>query len=817
MSPRFADGFRQDLRHAFRRLVKAPGFTAMAVLTLAVGIGATTTIFSAVDALLLNPVGVRDPSRVVAIRVSYETPDLENITISPADFVDVRDSRDVFAATAMAAGGGVSYTAAALPERLYRQRVTWQWFDVFGASPHLGRTFTVDDDRPDTNRVAILEHRTWERLFGGNPSIVGETIELDHEPYEVVGVMGPDFRRPNLNLPAPHVWTPLGLPEAAYGPWSRFNEAYQAFARVRPAVPVEQARAFMEILTRRVRDGAEGGYARSAGWSLSAIPFVEFVVGDLRTRLLILLGASAFVLFIACLNAAGLSLARATRRLRELALRTALGASRQRLMREAFTESLVVAAAGVVTGAGMAMAAVRVIHRFAPPEVGDRLVIPVNGAMVAFTVAAGVASAVLFGLLPAWRAAVLAHTAVRDVDSAMTSDRGRLSMQSSLVTLEIALTMVLLVGAGLFLRSLARLQEVDTGFRAEGVMTGSVELPRVRFGAVRARADFYRAGRERLAALPGVAAAAVAVPIPFWGGETAGSFTIEGRLPGPGEPRPHGGFRLVSPDYFSALRIPVRRGRVFDERDAIGTEPVALVDENLARQYWPDDDPIGKRIRRTTSGAEWATIVGVVGHVAHADLAAGSGAGVYYYPIQQRPPPIASFVVKSATATPPAASAVRRAIHAVDPARPVFDLRTMEARISASFGARRFAVLLLVLFAATALLLAALGTYGVVGYRVGQRTKEIGTRMALGAQPGDVLRMIMRETLTLAALGLGLGAAGGFLLSRSVAAMLYDVVPADPLSFTAASACLLGAASAAGYVPARRAARVDPLRALRHE
>lgn len=817
MSLRFADGFRQDLRHAFRRLVKAPGFTAVAVLTLAVGTGATTTIFSTVDALLLNPIGVRDPSRVVAIRVSYETPDLEHITISPADFVDVRDSRDVFVAAAMATEGGVSYTAGALPERLYRQRVTWQWFDVFGASPHLGRTFTADDDRPDTNRVAILEYRTWERSFGGDPSIVGETIDLDHEPYEVVGVMGPDFRRPNLNLPAPHLWTPLGLPEAAYGPWSRFNEAYQAFARVQPGVPVEQASAFMEILTRRVRDGTEGDYARSAGWSLSAVPFVEFVVGDLRTRLLILLGASVFVLLIACFNAAGLSLARASRRLRELALKTALGASRWRLMSEAFTESLVIAAGGVVAGVGMAMATVWVIREFAPLRVAARLVMPVDGAMVAFTVAAGVASAVLFGLLPAWRAGLLVHIAVRDVDSAMTSDRSRSSMRSFLVTLEIALTMVLLVGAGLFLRSLTRLQEVDTGFRGEGVMTGSVELPRVQFGAVGTRVAFYRAAQERLAGLPGVAAAAVAVPIPFSGGEVAGSFTIEGRVPGPGEPRPHGGFRVVSPGYFSALRIPVRYGRVFDERDAIGTEPVALVDENLARQYWPDDDPIGKRIRRTTSGAEWARIVGVVGHVSHTDLAAGSGAGVYYYPIYQQPPPLASFVVKSATAAPPTAAAVREAIHAVDPARPVFDLRTMEARISDSLGARRFVVLLLTFFAATALFLAALATYSIVSYRVGQRTKEIGIRMALGARSGAVLRMILRETLALAGLGLGLGAAGAFLLTRSIAAMLYDVAPTDPLSFIASSTFLLTAALAAGYLPARRAARVDPLLALRQE
>ena len=816
MRSRFVDAIRQDLRYAFRRLVKAPGFTVVTVFTLAVGIGATTTIFSAVDALLLNPIGVRDPSRVVAIRVSYETPDLDNITISPADFVDVRDSRDVFAAAAMAIGGGVSYTAGPRPERLYRQQVTWQWFDVFGAAPHLGRTFTADDDRPDANRIAILEYRAWERLFGSDPSIVGETIRLDYVPYQVVGVMGPAFRRPNLNLPTPHLWTPLGLPEAAYGPWTRFNESFQAFAQVQSGVSVEQARAFMGVLTQRVRDGEEGEYARTAGWSLSAIPFVEFIVGDQRTRLMMLLGSSVLVLFIACFNAAGLSLARESRQIRNLALRSALGASRQRLTREAFTESLLVAAGGVVVGVGMAMAAVQVIRQLAPSQVGDRLMIPVDATMVAFTVSAGVASAVLVGLLPAWRAGTRAHLAARDVDSAMTSDRGQLSMRSSLVTLEIALTMVLLVGAGLFLRSLAQLQEVDTGFQARGVMTGTVELPRARFGDVGTRADFYRAGQERLAGLPGVAGAAVALPIPFSGGEIAGSFTIEGRLPGPSEPQPHGGLGLVSPDYFSALGIPVRSGRVFDDRDVLGAEPVALVDERLAGQYWPEDDPIGKRIRRTTSGAEWARIVGVVGRVVHTDLAAGSSLGVYYYPIYQQPPPLASLVVKSPAVTPTAA-AVREALHAVDPARPVFDLRTMEARVSASLGARRFALLLLAFFATTALFLAALGVYGVVGYRVGQRTREIGIRMALGAQPGAVLRMIMRGTVVLAGSGLALGAGGSFLLTRSVAAMLYDVVPTDPLSYGAACACLLGAALAAGYLPARRAARMDPLLALRHD
>ena len=381
----------------------------------------------------------------------------------------------------------------------------------------------------------------------------------------------------------------------------------------------------MEILPQRVRDSAEGAYARSAGWSLSAIPFVEFVVGDLRTRLLILLGASVFVLFIACLNAAGLSLARASRRLRELALRTALGASRQRLMREAFTESLVIATGGGGAGVGMAMAAVWAIRQFAPLQALDRLVIPVDGAMVAFTVAAGVASAAVFGLLPAWRASVQAHTAVRDVDAAMTSDRRRLSMHSSLVDAGDCPHDGAVGGRG----PVSAESGPTSGGRHRLSRRGRDDrLPRVQFGAVRTRVAFYRAAQERLAGFPGVAAAAVALPIPFSGGEVAGSFTIEGRVLGPGEPRPHGGFRLVSPDYFSALRIPIRHGRVFDERDAIGAGPVALVDEVLARQYWPDDDPIGKRIRRTTSAAEWATIVGVVGHVAHAHLAAGSGAGV---------------------------------------------------------------------------------------------------------------------------------------------------------------------------------------------
>ena len=817
MRARLIDTIRQDLRYAFRRIVKAPGFTAVTVFILAVGIGATVTIFSAVNALLLNPIGVRDPSSVVAIRVSYVTPDLDNITISPADFVDVRDSRDVFAAAAMATEGGVSYTAGTLPERLYRQQVTWQWFDVFGAAPHLGRTFTADDDRPNGNRVAILEYRAWERLFGSDPSIVGETIQLDYESYEIVGVMGPAFRRPNLSLPAPHLWTPLGLSAAEYGPWTRFNESFQAFARVQSGVSVDEARAFMGILTQRVRDGTEGEYARTAGWSLSAIPFVEFVAGDLRTRLMMLLGSSVFVLLIACFNAAGLSLAWESRRMRDLALKAALGASRQRLMRETFTHSLMVVAGAVVMGIGMAIAAVQVIWQFAPYQVTDRLVIQVDAAMVAFTLATGVASAVLFGLLPTWRASTRANVAVRDVNSAMTSDRRTLSMQSFLMTLEIALTVVLLVGAGLFLRSLAQLQEVDTGFQARGVMTGTVELPRVRFSAVETKADFYRAAQAQLAGLPGVAAAAVAIPIPFRGGEIAGSFTIEGSVPGSGEPRPHGGLRLVSPDYFSALQIPTRSGRVFDDQDVLGAEPVALIDENLARQYWPADDPIGMRIRRTTSGAEWARIVGVVGRVAHADLAAGSGAGVYYYPIYQQPPQLASFVVKSAADTPPTPRTVREAIHTVDPAQPVFDLQTMEARVSASLGARRFAVLLLASFATTALFLATLGIYGVFGYSVGQRTREIGIRMALGGQPSDVLGMIMRETLAFVGAGLGLGIVGAFLLTRFVAAMLYDVVPTDLLSYTIACACLLGVALAAGYVPARRAARVDPLLALRHE
>jgi predicted permease len=806
---------RQDFRYGLRLLARSPSFTAVAVLTLALGIGANTAIFSVMNALLLHPPGLPDPNRVVALRVKYDKLNLKSIVVSAPDFVDVRESKQIFSAAAMADEADFNYTGSDLPERLLGAPVTWQWFEVFGAKPRLGRAFQPEEDQPGANRIAILSDATWKRLFGSDPAILGETIQLNQLAYKVVGVMGPEFNWP----PQAQLWVPLGLPAADYAADNRFNESYFAVARIRPDVTLKQAQAFLPVLNRRAEDSNTrvGAYVRDSAWGMFILPLTEFAYGDLKTPLYILLGSVAFVLLIACSNIAGLMLARGSARARELAVRSALGASRWDLIRQTLAESFVLAGAGTLLGLLFAAIGIRALLWLAPESIAQGLVIHPDANVLLFTALIGIVAGGFFGLIPAWQVSRSQEfVLLKEGSRSGTAGRGRQRMRSALVIGEVALALVLLVGAGLFLRSLAHLQRVGPGFDPHGVMTAALSLPESQYKELEKRLAFYQALVERMSAIPGVSAAAEAAPLPFTGSGASASFSIDGRPEGPGDPGPHSDLRWISPGYFAAMKILLLKGRYFNDQDRRGGQPVIVIDENLAKQYWPNQDPIGQRVRRGTEGP-WATIVGVVGHVMHSALTGDSGKGVCYYPTFQRPVPNTFLVLKTSGDAAALAGPIREAVRAIDPAQPVSNLKTMDENLAGSLAPRRFAVTLLGFFAGVALLMAALGLYGVINYSVSLRTQEIGIRMALGAQTSQVLGMVVGQGMRLAGFGSALGLLGAWLLARLLTSQLFEVGAFDPIVFLVMASALALVAALATYIPARRAARVDPMVALRYE
>ncbi|HEX3743167.1 MAG TPA: ABC transporter permease [Bryobacteraceae bacterium] len=800
------------MRYAVRSLLKTPAYTIVALLTLALGIGANTAIFSVVNQVLLNPAGVSDPGRVVSVRVKYDKLAMRNIGVSVPDFADVLHSTPQFEAAALLSTADFNYTGSGSPERLNGASVSWRWFDVFGARPQLGRVFQPEEDRPNANREVVLSYAAWKRLFGEDPHAVGRNIELNEIPYRIIGVMRQDFRWPaNIDL-----WAPLGLADNAYDPGNRFNESYQAVARLRPGLPFASANAFVNVLGDRVKAGSDRGaeYARDAAWGMFLMPFTDYVAGDTRTPMLVLLAAVGFVLLIACANIAGLMLARASGRTREMAVRAALGAARWDLIRQSFYESMALAAGGAVAGVGVALAGVRGLLALAPQGLPIAVSVRLDGPMLAFAVLVAAVAGLIFGVGPAWQVSRMNQfELLKEGGRANSAGRGRQQLRSSLVVAEVALALVLLVGAGLFLRSLAAIEDVNPGFEPGGVMAGGLSLPRARYDTGPKQLAFYQAVLDNLSATPGVAAVAAGVPLPFSGNAGSASFEIDGRPSPPGDPGPHGDIGAASADYFAALRIPIRQGRVFTARDRADTEPVALIDDVLARQYWPGQNPVGQHIRRGNAAA-WATIVGVVGHVKQSDLAGEDIKGKYYFPLFQMPLPFMSFVMR-APDPDRLATALRDAVHAVDPTQPVSQIRLMTEMVDSSLAPRRFVVTVLGVFAAMALAMALIGLYGVISYAVTQRTQELGVRMALGAQPAEIMRLVLGQGMKLAGGGAAAGLAVSLLLSRFLRGQLFHVSAFDPLTFALMAAALIAAALLASYIPARRATRVDPMAALR--
>jgi predicted permease len=813
----------QDIRFGLRTLAKSPGFAAVAILTLALGIGANSAIFSVVNTLFLHPPGVSQPDRVVVQRARYLKLGLTNIVVSIPDYAQVRDSKKVFATAALETGATFNYTAGDFPQMLRGAMVTWQWFDVFGAKPIAGRVFTPEEDQPKANHEIVLSYGTWKRWFGGDASAIGRSIQLDQESYRIIGVMGPDFGWPD---PRTELWVPMGLDPKSYAIDNTFNENYLSVARLAPGVSFSQASAYVNILNERVANNPATAFAKTAQWGMFLMPLTDYVFGNLQTPILILSGAVAFVLLIACANIAGLLLAKASGRSKELAVRAALGASRGRLMTQALCENLALGVLGILAGLIVAQFGLKALLFAAPKEMSSGVAFPLDGYVLLFTIVAGLVAVLIFGIVPAWH---MSHTdpynALRESGRSMTGSRGRQRFRAFLVAGELALGLVLLAGTALLLKSLSRLGDVNPGFQPTGVMTAAFSLPDAQYHTPDKQHAFYLSVLDRLSQSPGITAVGAGFPLPFAGNDGTASFKILGRPMNPGDPGPHGATRTVTPGYFKALGIPLLKGRYFTDEDRKGSQAVVIIDENLAKQYWPGDDPIGKQMRNNDNGP-WATIVGVVGNIRFTTLAGeeqsgaitmSSGKGSYYYPVYQNDDTSIGYFIAKSNNTAAAGAAIRQAVHSVDANLPLANEETMDARIFESLGPQRFATNLLAVFAGLAVLLAAIGLYGLISYSVAERTNEIGIRMALGARPVDVLQMILKQGAKLALIGAGVGIVVGMLLMRAMASVLYGVSSADPLSFAGAAVLLLLVAMLACYIPARRATRVDPMIALRYE
>jgi predicted permease len=820
--------FLQDLRYAWRTFVRTPWFALAAVLSLAIGIGANTAIFSVVHALLVRPLPYADADRLVILW--NRSPGL-NITedwFSTAQYFDIKTGHQGFEDLAIAIGANYNLTGrGGDPERVGVIRVSANLLPMIGARPARGRLFAADEDAPGRPPVAVLSDGMWTRRYGGDPAVIGASITLNGQSVEVVGILPRAFHLPREVLPTLGVAEDgeifLPLPLAPSAAEIRTREDYNILGKLRPGVRLGQAQAEMDGITARLRHDHPDVYPPNGGLTFAIVPLLEQVVGNVRRTVLILAGAVGFVLLIACANVANLLLSRALARRKEIAVRSALGASRRRVLRQLLTESVMLSAAGGAVGVLFAMLGVAWIHAVHPvnvPRLGD---ISVNADVLVFTVVISIAAGILFGLAPAIGLGRLdLYGTLKDADrgSAGASavwGRGH-NARRLLVVAELALSVVLLIGAGLLIRSFASLQHVHPGFSADNVLTLELTTTGQKYADGVAVGNTYRELWQRLEHVPGVTAAGGVTSLPLSGYFAWGPITVEGRTPPPGENFLNADQRVVAGRYFEAMGIPLRRGRLFTERDTPDQPRVVIVDELMAGELWPGQDPIGKRVRTggLDSTSPWRTVVGVVGRVKQYSLDA-DGRIAMYFPHTQSPSRALYVVVRGAVEPAALIPAVTNEIHELDAELPLYHVRSMSQWVEQSLARQKFSMLLLTIFAGLAAALAALGIYGVMAYLVSQGTREIGIRIALGASERGILRLVLRQGMTLALAGVGLGLGGALLLAGVMQSLLFGVRGRDALTFTAVAILLALVALAATYLPARRAARIDPLISLRAE
>ncbi|MFY9611403.1 MAG: ABC transporter permease [Blastocatellia bacterium] len=790
----------QDLRYAVRTLLKRPGFTAVVVITLALGIGANTAIFSVVNGVLLQPLPFKDAHRLVSVMASNPKVFNEPIGASFPDFKDWKEQNQVFEDIAAFTGGSPTLTGEDEPLRVRAQSVSPALFQMLEAEPVLGRGFLPEEEKPDQGKVVVLSHGFWQGRFGGDPGIVGRTLTLDGSPYTVVGVMHGGFRF----LRDVDLWTPLNVP----APLQRIRGArfLQVVARLKHETSLEQARAGMTTLAQHL----ESEYAQSnSGWGVSVVSLQEKVVGNVRQGLLVLMAAVGFVLLVACANVANLCLTRGATRKKELAIRVALGAGRRRMIQQLLTESIVLALAGGGLGLLLSLWGIDALRALAPANLPRIEEIGIDRTVLGFTLIVSLTTGLLFGLAPVRQTSRVELQEVLK-EGAGSSIRKRPLLRGALVISEIALSLILLVGTGLLGRSLLAMLSVDRGFRTENLMTMDLSLPQYKYRQEPQQSEFFQRLLERVEALPGVRSAALTSVLPLSSNNSKNAFALEGRE---GTDNEWANLRIISPDYFGAMAIPVLSGRPFTKGDASGTPDVVIINELMAHRFWLDQDPIGKRILFGDSGP---TIVGVVGNIKHSGLEAELEPEMYI-PFLQQPASSMVLVARAVSAPIALVGPLRELVQSIDKDQPVENFRTMEEVVSRSVAQPQFLTIILSVFATVALALAAVGVYGVVAFSLTQRTHEVGIRVALGAQPSDILRLVLGEGMSLALIGVAMGLLGSFAVTRVISGMLYQVSATDPFTFTLIALLLTGVALAASFIPARRALKVDPMVALRYE
>jgi putative ABC transport system permease protein len=795
----------QDLRFGVRLLLKNPGFTLIAVMALTLGIGANSAIFSVVNSVLLRPLPYQESDRLVFL--SERSPQLEGMSISYPNFKDWREQNQVFENIGVYRRQSYNLTGIGEPERLTGGIMSADLLAALRVKPALGRSFTNEEDKPGGTPVVLLSHGLWQRRFGGDPAIVNQTLTLNGVSYTVIGIMPPDYRFPSRV----ELYAPVGQ-ESGQASWqNRGNHpGLYGVARLKPGVTIEQARANMDAIAVNL----EKQYPQSnMGNRASLTPMIDIIVRDVRPRLYVLLGAVGFVLLIACANVANLLLARATTRQREIALRTALGASRWRVVRQLLTESVLLAVIGGALGLLLAKWGVKAILAISPNSIPRAQEVGLDGRAVAFTVLISIVTGIVFGLAPALQASRLdLNESLKEAGRGSTGRRHW--FRSSLVVSEIALTLVLLVGAGLLIRSFYHLQKVDPGFISDNLLTFNVSLPQSKYSTEPQRINFYDQVLLKIRALPGVEAVGMASGLPLGNNGWQSGFVIEGRpAPPPGQ-NPLTEVAYVSPDYFHAMRMTFLKGRNFSEQDIKSAPRVTIIDEEFARRHWPESDPIGQQIR---VGGNPTTIIAIVRRVKMEGLATDSNRVQSYYPYQQNPLGGMTIVLRTKGDPAELATSARLQVQSVDKDQPIFLVQTMEQIWNDSIAPERLNLMLLIIFAGVALALAAIGIYGVMAYSVTQRTHEIGVRMALGAQRTDILKHVVGQGMLLVIIGIAIGLGTAFAVTRLMKSLLFGVSASDPMTFSAVAIMLALIALFACFFPARKAMKVDPMVALRYE
>jgi putative ABC transport system permease protein len=822
----FAETLLQDLRYGARTMLRSPGFTVTAVLALALGIGANTAIFSVVNAVLLRPLPYDQPDRLLQVwhtPPQKAFPGVPTFAVSPANFLDWRNQNHSFEGMSAYGFGRYTLTGSGRPEAIRMVAATVGLFSILRAQPLLGRGFLAGEDEPGHEHEVVLSYGLWRSYFAGNPDIVGKNIQLNAQAFTVVGVMRPEFDFPILSDPGSRaqMWKPLAWTDQERA--IRGDHNYAVIARLKDGVTLRQAQAELDGISNRL---AQDYPNDNKGWGAIAIPLRDDLVGDVRPALLILLGAVALVLLIACANVANLVLARALSRRKEVAVRTALGATRRRLLQQVISETLLLAFAGGTLGLLLAHYSLIVLVKFLVqwlPRAGE---IALDGWVLAFTLSISLLTGFAAGLLPALR------MAQADLNQALKQGLGRTAADSGggrtrnvLVVAEVALSLVLLIGAGLLIRSLWVLRSVNPGFDPHGVVTMNVSIPTGKFTVPAQQINYYGRVLDRLRVLPGVQSAGLIDSLPLSDDGSHQPIAIEGRPAAAMADLPEVEVRLISPGYMSAMHIPLLNGRDIDDSDAAGRAGAVLISESMAKFFWPREDPIGKRLTLYFFPELTRVVVGVVADVKISAMNEAQPQPTLYYPLAQMAAPRGeswqSFGMKLAVRTNAApwslVPAITNSVRAIDTEVPLLNIRTLDDSVSASLSLARFTMLLLGAFAGLALLLAVVGIYSVMSYSVSRRTNEIGIRVALGASRGNVLLLIVRQALLLALIGAAIGIVGALALSRLMASQLYGVRPTDPATFVSVAGLLLMVSLVASYIPARRAMRVDPMTALRYE